>query len=388
MLSRVVALCLCLTALAKIYPDTNFKDYVQQTLGVTVEDHFITTQDGYINHAFRFPQKNSAPVVLFQHGLLASSWSWTSHENVTNNPPYIAWKMGYDVWLTNTRGNIFSLNHTTIKNITFSKQFWNFTFNEMGLQDVPAHIKYVLAATKRPKLTYVGWSQGTTQFWIGGSDPTVGPLLQSSVNLHIALSPVAWMTHSASELLTIVSRLQLGQVLEDAFPYDFLNGGQGMRDLEEFLCKATGGLLCHLTIDAIMGTSNMDDTVDVENLVAFFPAGAPSKDMNHYEQFIDHPFFRKYDYGAAGNMREYGSNTPPNYALPSYKVPTAFFVGTKDDLANVNDVKTLQSQMPPSSIVYSRTYTDFSHVTWMAGNQEAAVWLDDFKSLLKQYNPL
>jgi len=389
MLSRLTHLCVLVVVLGKITPDTEFHEYVKQTLGVTVEDHYITTQDGYINHAFRFPPKNEgAPVIVFQHGLLASHWSYTSHENTANNPPYVAYKMGYDVWLTNTRGNIYSLNHTTIKNVTWSKPFWNFTFNEMGLQDVPAHIKYVLAATKKPTVTYVGWSQGTTQFWIGGSDPTVGPFLHDSVNLHIALSPVAFMTHSSSELLTIVSRLQLGQLLEDTFPYDFLNGGQGMRDVEEFLCKVTGGVLCHLTIDAIMGTSNMDDTVDVENLVAFFPAGAPAKDMCHYEQFIDNPFFRKFDYGAAGNMKEYGTKTPPNYATSTFHVPTAFFIGSKDDLANVKDVITLQSSMPPSSIVFNKSYTDFSHVTWMAGNQDSAYWLNDFKALLKQFNPV
>jgi len=292
------------------------------------------------------------------------------------------------VWITNTRGNVFSRNSTSIPNVTWSKPFWNFSYNEMGAHDVPAHVKYVLGATKRDTLTYVGWSQGTTQMWIAGSDPVIGPMLTKSVNLHVALSPVAFMTHSSSELLTIISRLKLGQLLEDAFPYCFLDGSEGEREVEEFLCKVTGGVLCHLSIDAIMGLSALDDTVDVENVVAFFPAGAPSKDMCHYEQFIDAPFFRKYDYGTAGNLREYGTKTPPDYNVPNYRVPTAFFIGTNDDLAHVKDVITLQKEMQSSVIVFNKTYHDFSHVTWMAGNQASMYWLDDFKKLVLQYNPI
>jgi len=386
-LTLLLALCV-FPVLARIFPTTDFKQYVKQTLGVTVEDHFITTADGYITHAFRFPQKPGAPVVLFQHGNLASMWSYLAHENLEVNAPYVVWKMGYDVWLTNNRGNIFARNSTTIKNITYSKQFWNFTFTEMGVHDVPAHVNYVLEATNRKTLTYVGWSQGTVQFWVAGSDPVVGPLVKEKVNLHVALAPAAWMYHSSSPILTALARLHQGQHLEDIFPYDFLSGGKTTREFEEFMCNITKGYLCHLTVDQFMGKSDLDDTIDIENLVAFFPAGVSSKDISHYEQLIDMNFFRRYDYGTEGNMREYGTPTPPNYTISNYNVPTAFFIGSHDILADVADVVTLQKEMPPAAIVYNRTYDQFSHITWVAGNEKSVYWLEDFKKLVTQYNPL
>jgi len=385
----LLGLSLLAPTLARIFPTTDFGEFVKQTLGVTVEDHFITTSDGYINHAYHIPAKQAgAPVVLFQHGNVASMWSYLSHENLDANAPYVVWKMGYDVWLTNNRGNLFSRNSTTIKNVTYSKQFWNFTFTEMGVFDVPAHIKYVLAATGRKTLTYVGWSQGTVQMWVAGSDPVVGPFVKDTVNLHVALAPAAWMYHSSSAILTLVSRLHQGQHLEDTFPYDFLSGSRGLREFEGFMCNITKGFMCHVTVDEFMGKSALDDTVDIENLVAFIPAGVPSKDICHFEQLIDANFFRKYDYGTAGNMREYGTPTPPNYTLSNYQVPTAFFVGSNDVLADPTDVATLQKAIPASSIVYSRIYDQFSHITWVAGGAKSTYWLDDFKKLVTQYNPL
>ena len=49
---------------------------------------------------------------------------------------------GYDVWLGNVRGNIYSLNHTTLT--PDSHQFWDFSFQEMAEIDLPAMVDKVL----------------------------------------------------------------------------------------------------------------------------------------------------------------------------------------------------------------------------------------------------
>lgn len=43
---------------------------------------------------------------------------------------YLQWHQGYDIWLTNSRGNTFSRNHTSLS--PRSKAFWDFTFHDMG----------------------------------------------------------------------------------------------------------------------------------------------------------------------------------------------------------------------------------------------------------------
>ena len=55
-------------------------------------------QDGYILRAFRLPKPN-APVVLLQHGVLASSWCW-----LVNAPErslgILLWRMGHLAFTT------------------------------------------------------------------------------------------------------------------------------------------------------------------------------------------------------------------------------------------------------------------------------------------------
>lgn len=71
---------------------------------------------------------------------------------------YLLADNGYDVWLGNGRGNIFSQAHETLN--TTSHDFWKFSFHEIGLYDVPAMLDYTLNMCNATKLTYIGHSQG------------------------------------------------------------------------------------------------------------------------------------------------------------------------------------------------------------------------------------
>jgi hypothetical protein len=52
---------------------------------------------------------------------------------------------GYELWLTNSRGNRYSFEHETLT--TKDKEFWNFSFHEMGIYDQPAHVSYITKLT-------------------------------------------------------------------------------------------------------------------------------------------------------------------------------------------------------------------------------------------------
>lgn len=68
--------------------------------------------------------------------------------------------LGYDVWIGNARGNIFSRNHTTLD--PNDAKFWQFSFHEIGYFDLPAMIDYALNYTNQENLVYIGHSQGGT----------------------------------------------------------------------------------------------------------------------------------------------------------------------------------------------------------------------------------
>lgn len=64
------------------------------------------------------------------------------------------------MWFGNCRGNTFSRNHTTLN--PSSAEFWNFSWHEMGVNDLPAMIDFILLTTKQKQLSYIGHSQGVT----------------------------------------------------------------------------------------------------------------------------------------------------------------------------------------------------------------------------------
>ena len=112
--------------------------------GFEVEEHYVTTEDGYILDVFRIPGLTSEkesnvtkPAVLFQHGILDSANCWImNYADVA--PAFVAARAGYDVWLGNSRGNTYSRAHTTYDPDKDEKKFWNFSWYDMGTYDLPA----------------------------------------------------------------------------------------------------------------------------------------------------------------------------------------------------------------------------------------------------------
>jgi len=62
----------------------------------------------------------------------------------------------------------------------------------MGIHDLPAMINYILYQTDQKQLFYIGFSQGTTQFWVLMS---LKPEYNEKIKLISALAPVAYTGH-------------------------------------------------------------------------------------------------------------------------------------------------------------------------------------------------
>jgi len=248
-------------------------------------------------------------------------------------------------------------------------------------------IKYVLNTTGKETLTYMGHSQGTSQFFTAMVIPETKAFVEKTVNLFIALAPVAYLSHQSGKLLKVIGNVQLGKLIEATYPYGFLKWDE-LGAINDFLCSATAGLICKISVDVTCGISDEDTYAAITNMSAHYPAGTSVKSLNHYEQLMNSGKFCDYDYGTKGNEKHYGWDSPQDFDLSEAKVPTALFIGSHDDLGDTVDAKRAQEELPNSTLVYSRVFVDYSHVTWMIGSWAAfQAWFSDVQTLLQTYNP-
>lgn len=124
---------------------------------------------------------------------------------------------GFDVWLGNTRGNKYAYSHVSMSPET--KEFWQFSWQEMGQYDVPAMLNYIKKNTGVEKLIYIGHSQGTSMAFVALTHPETYKEMNNFISHFVALAPVALMTHlrqpaikelSQHRILTMKSLSALG----------------------------------------------------------------------------------------------------------------------------------------------------------------------------------
>jgi lysosomal acid lipase/cholesteryl ester hydrolase len=175
--------------------------------GYTSETHHIETADGYILELHRVVGRHNETraghtkkVVFLMHGLLCTSADWV-YLGPDKSLSYLLSDEGYDVWMGNARGNRYSKNHTTFN--VKDKQFWQFSWHEIGIYDLPASIDYVLETTGQKRLQYIGHSQGTTVFYVMTS---MLPVYNDKVILMQSLAPVAYLAHTKAPLLVLAAK--------------------------------------------------------------------------------------------------------------------------------------------------------------------------------------
>jgi hypothetical protein len=81
--------------------------------------------------------------------------------NGQNSTAYQIASYGYDVWVGNNRGNVHGRRHVYCNpngDNDSQKEFFDFSFEEMGEIDLPESIDYILDKTTAPNLSFVGHS--------------------------------------------------------------------------------------------------------------------------------------------------------------------------------------------------------------------------------------
>ncbi|GJQ83098.1 hypothetical protein Trydic_g20109 [Trypoxylus dichotomus] len=335
--------------------------------GYGAESHTIETKDGYLLTLHRIPtnqngEQGGRPIFL-QHGLLSSSADWV--DSGDNAVAFLLADAGYDVWLGNSRGSVYSRAHVSLS--TDSPQFWNFSFHEMGIYDLPASLNYVANVTKQGgELIYIGHSMGTTMFFIFAS---MLPKEASIIKIMVAFAPVAYMTHLKSPVRYFAPfSKDIEWLAKHLGLNEFLPNGRILK-LLSYECELLkyAKEICENVIFAICGFDEKEfDPNLLPVVLAHAPAGTSTKTVIHYSQEIeDNGNFQCFDYGEVGNMIEYGTPTPPLYNLTNIQVPTYLMYGINDLMVSPIDVERLVTKLPKNVGIYQIPLDSFNHVDFL-----------------------
>ncbi|XP_066999666.2 lipase 3 [Anabrus simplex] len=359
--------------------------------GYPVEIHEVTTEDGYILTMHRVPYSPVSPLVdgtkkppiLVQHGLLSSSADW-----VVMGPgigyAYVLADAGYDVWLGNCRGNTYSKKHVSYK--VDSDEFWDFSWHENGIYDVPAEIDYILKNTGEQKLFYAGHSMGTTMFYVMTSEK---PEYNDKIRAMFSLAPIAFMNHMASPFFQIFSKGEafMEVILKLLGIREFMPSNDLMDLGGKILCQdgAITQAVCSNVLFLIAGydTKELNETM-LPSILAHTPAGASVKQLLHYAQEINSGHFRQYDHGLIGNMIKYKRATPPDYDLSKVTAPVYLHYSENDWLAGLKDIDRLYEGLK-NAFKHEVSLTSFNHLDYLWAIHSPELVYDETINIMKNY---
>ncbi|XP_072396620.1 lipase 3-like [Diabrotica undecimpunctata] len=369
---------------------TPIPEFIKEA-GYESESHYVTTPDGYILNIHRIPRgktnkpKKDIPVYL-QHGLLCSSADWVIL-GPNKSLSFLLADEGYDVWLGNVRGNTYSRNHTTLSPDKDADAFWDFSWNEIGIYDIPTMIDYILKATGKSQVFHVGHSQGTTSFYVMTSER---PQYNRKVKAHISLAPVAFMKHLISPLVRVLAygNLPFGNQQTFIGKNEFFPSTAFLVLLNDAICGVgVGAVYCKISIFALAGFSpNEMDAKDTSVIYAHYPAGAATRQILHYTQEVVSGHFRKYDFGKTKNKQLYnGSEVPPNYDLFKITAPIHLIYSSNDWLSHETDVENLYQHLKSVREKFWVPIPTWNHMDYLFGKDAPKLIYEKIMNILNKY---
>ncbi|KAF4789645.1 Lipase member M [Turdus rufiventris] len=320
----------CVDLLEVLFPMA-FQSEIIRYHGFPSEEYEVTTEDGYILAVYRIPAgRNSQntgkkPAVLLHHGILADSIQWIS--NLPNNSlGFVLADAGYDVWLGNSRGNTWSVKHKTLK--PCQKEFWQFSFDEIGKYDIPAELNFIMNKTGQKHIYYIGHSEGSTADYsilCFGTSGHYHTFYQFSVNIYTA-SPA---------------------------------------------------------IDQVGGRTQNMNTSRTDSYSGHYPAGTSVQNVIHWQQILHANHLQAYDYGSKENMKKYNQTVPPVYKIEEIKTPIAVWSGGQDTVADPKDMARLLPRI--TNLIYHENFPAWGHLDFLWGLDATEKMYLKIIELLKKY---
>ncbi|XP_058118760.1 lipase 1-like [Anopheles ziemanni] len=355
--------------------------------GYPIETHKVSTSDGYILSLTRIPPRSqssrrSLPVLLV-HGLFASSADFVII-GPNNSIAYLLADNEYDVWMLDVRGNRYSRHHEHLD--SRSKEYWDFSWHEIGYYDLPATIDRILELTHSKRLYYVGYSQGTTLFFVMA---TTRPEYNGKVARMYALSPALyvqhvrspifrWLAENASDLKALLDTIGIWQL----FPHN-----SAQYKIQKILCPShKKRTICARFVELLVGPNpGGTDQLAQYIISGHNPSGASTKQLLHFAQLNRAGRFQQFDYGHLNdNLIHYGSETPPAYNLSLATVPVVIYYGLNDWMIHPRNVIRLKNELVNLVSINAVADLNFNHLDFILAKQVRSLVYDKILKDLEQ----
>ncbi|XP_063262566.1 lipase member M-like [Prinia subflava] len=365
----LVALCLAqgledaTSGAERIYNPERFMNISEKILfhGYPSEEYDVMTEDGYFLSLNRIPHgkgdaglSGSKAPVLLVHGFCLDGGDWV--DNLPDNSlAFVLADAGYDVWIGNNRGNSWSRRHHNLS--IDSEEFWDFSFHEMAMYDLPAMVDFVLVKTEQRKLFYVGHGQGSSLGFIAFSSM---PHLAKKIKFFFALAPVYTFRHAQGLLWKPI--FLPDRVLKEIFgTRELVLMPREERPLRVESCSRdwAAAKSCAKSIFAAGGYDSENLNLSrLDVYLSHFPDYTSVKNLLHWGQTAKTAHFTQFDYGPR-NLEKYKRLTPPFYPIEAMRVPVAMWSGGKDRVTPPPETQRLLFHL--ANVVYHEYFPDWDH---------------------------
>ncbi|KAL1460138.1 hypothetical protein WDU94_012076, partial [Cyamophila willieti] len=300
--------------------------------------------------------------------------------------PFHLWRRGYDVWLWNARGNMYSLDHVnmTWKN---NNKFFLFSMHELGYYDTTASIDYILNVTGHKSVITIGHSMGTTNVLIAAS---TRPEYENKIKLNVLFAPSVFTYNVVVKGLADMGYSLLHWV-NFQHQESFLEKGGQMLKLMDFFCDASSAYrdMCYTSLGLFSGYGSKQTVQESGmKLMSKFPAGSSLNVLKQQVQTFRTDEFKPLDYGRSENLKRYGTHTPSPYPIGKARIPTALYYACCNDfLCHAKDVLKLKKRLRNVVKFYPVPYKKFNHGDFLWAKDAYQLLYKDVLILIDQYTP-
>ena len=208
------------------------------------------------------------------HGLGGSSDTFIRNVE-SKSLAYVLVNEGFDVFLVNNRGNLYSSRH--MKFSRSQDEYWDFSFDEMAKYDLPAVVEYIIEGMYEgdARLNYIGHSQGCNVILAALADEYV---TEKSFDNIMLITPAAIQKNVNSTIQNLMKKVDFLPFLRALGLQEFLR----TNSMNYYLCK-TFPSLCTNVLNMVTDTKNSPVNHDMfYRLMYHYPAGTSTKAYIHF----------------------------------------------------------------------------------------------------------